>query len=478
MVKGNTKKNIALNLFWKFGERVLAQGISFIVSLLLARILLPSEYGVVSLVMIFIVFADVFVVSGFSTSLIQKKDADELDFSTIFYCSLFVSILIYIILFFLAPYIADFYAMPILKNVLRVFALRIPLSALNSIQHAYVSRHMLFKKFFFSTLFGTLISGIVGIVIALLGGGVWALVAQYMTNTIVDSLVLLFTISWRPKWMFSMSAAKSLMNYGWKVLAADFSGTFFNQLRTLIVGKFYAPDSLAYYDRGNSFASLATENISTAVMSVLFPAFSNESENIENVKYMLRKALSVMSYILFPIIVGLVLVANPLVDFLLTDKWAGCVPFIQVLSLSALISLVGNVSLQAIKAIGRSDILLRLEFIKKPVYLILLFIGVKFSVFAVAVTMLIYSFYSTFINVVPLKHLVNYKYSEQLQDVCKPLFITLLMAGLVFLCSLISMPSGLLLIVQIVVGMISYVLFSILFKVEEFNILKSMIFKG
>ena len=204
------ERNILTTSFiWKFGERFLAQIVSFIVSIVLARILVPEDYGVVSLILVFIAFADVFVTSGFSTSLIQKRDATDVDFSTIFYCSLFVSIIIYVILFFSAPYIATFFGMPALSSILRAFSLRIPISAFNSVQHAYVSRNMLFRKFFFSTLWGTLLSGVLGIVAAYLGMGAWALIIQYMSNTIVDTIVLSFTIKWRPKLVFSITSAKN-----------------------------------------------------------------------------------------------------------------------------------------------------------------------------------------------------------------------------------------------------------------------------
>lgn len=282
MIKQNS--TLFSNLIWKFGERFLAQIVSFIVSIVLARMLMPEDYGVISLILVFITFADVFVTSGFSTSLIQKKDADDTDFSTIFYCSFMISILIYFVLFAVAPIIADFYNTPTLIPILRVFSLRIPISSYNSIQHAYVSRNMLFKKFFFSTLFGTILSGVFGVVAAYHGLGAWALIIQYMTNTIVDTIVLRFTIDWHLKIKFSKQSASSLMKYGWKILVADLSGTFFEQLRSLIIGKVYLTSDLAFYNRGKSFSSLIMDNISTAMMSVLFPDLSNKVDDIQQLK--------------------------------------------------------------------------------------------------------------------------------------------------------------------------------------------------
>ena len=436
------KNTLFSNLIWKFGERFLAQIVSFVVSIVLARMLMPEDYGVISLILVFITFADVFVTSGFSTSLIQKKDADEIDFSTIFFCSFAVSIVIYVILFFTAPLIADFYSTPILVPILRVFSLRIPISSYNSIQHAYVSRNMLFKKFFFSTLFGTLLSGVLGVVAAYNGLGAWALIIQYMTNTIVDTIVLRFTIQWRIKFKFSLKSASDLMKYGWKILAADLSGTFFEQLRSLIIGKIYLSSDLAYYNRGKSFSSLIMDNISTAMMSVLFPELSNKVDDIRQLKNTLRGVISIMSYVIFPLIGGLVVVAHPLTVVLLTDKWVMSVPYLQLLAIAAGISLIGNISLQSIKAIGRSDVVLKLEFIKKPVYVILLVVGVLISPLAIAMTMVIYSIYSSIANARPLSRLVAYSYKEQFQDIWQSFIMTIIMCLLIFEFKLITSNSS------------------------------------
>lgn len=232
------KNKVLSGLIWKFGERILAQGVSFIVSVILARMLTPDEYGIIAMVLVFISLADVFVNSGFATALIQKKDADETDFSTIFWCSLLCSFLIYSILFMCAPFIGDFYNNTSLVLIIRIFGLKVPLSVYNSIQHAYVSKYMMFKKFFFSTLFGTIISGIIGILCAYMKAGVWALVVQYLINTIVDTVILMVTVKWYPKFRFSKKSAKLLMNYGSKILLADLSGTFLDNFVIWLLEKF------------------------------------------------------------------------------------------------------------------------------------------------------------------------------------------------------------------------------------------------
>lgn len=459
-------------LFWKFGERILAQGIAFIISIVLARVLMPSQYGTISMVMIFITFANVFVVSGFSTSLIQKKDATETDFSTIFYCSFVVSLLLYGVLFLGAPLIADFFGMADLCPVLRVLALRIPISSYNSTQHAYVSRHMQFRRFFFSTLVGTILSGVVGITMAYSGFGVWALVAQSLTNAVIDTLVLAITVKWRPRLLFSLTSAKELMSFGWKVLAADFSGTFFEQLRSLIVGKFYSNADLAFYNRGKQFSNLLTDNISASVMSVLFPSLSNYSDDHQQIKNMIRKSLRVLCYIIFPIVFGCVAVADNLVLVLLTEKWKPSIFFIQTLCISGAIGLIGSTSLQTIKAIGRSDILLKLEFIKKPVYLGLLILGVTISVEAVAVTMLAYSVYSTAINAGALRKKLGYTIKEQLKDMQAPFLMSAGMFFVVYMLNWLPFSREILLILQILAGGLLYLGCSLWFQVDAYVYLK------
>lgn len=475
MNANSTKNNVFSGLIWKFGERILAQGVSFVVSVVLARLLAPDDYGIIAMVLIFITIADVFVSSGFATALIQKKNSDATDFSTMFYCSLAVSFFIYILIFFIAPFIADFYNQPILTNVLRVFALRIPLSVYNTIQHAYVSRHMLFKRFFFSTLFGTLLSGVIGIVMAYMGGGVWALVAQYFTNTIVDTSILAFTVPWYPRRLFSWDSARELMSYGWKILAADLSGTFFGQLRSFIVGKFYTAADLAFYNKGQQLPTLITTNISTSIMTVLFPAISNESDNIERVKQMSKRAIQVLSFIMFPLLAGLAVVAEPLVLFLFTDKWGFCIPFVQLLSIGSAIGMLTITSLQTIKAIGRSDVVLRLEFIKKPVYVILLLAGIYFGVIGIAVTMVIYEFYGAFVNMLQMKKYIDYSLSDQFKDLLPATVMTVVMMIPVYFIKMPYVSSGVVLVIKILSGMIIYLAEVMIFKPVAFVFLWNML---
>lgn len=469
------KTKIFSGLFWKFGERILAQGISFAVSVVLSRLLLPNDYGVVAIVLIFINIANVFVTSGFPTALVQNKEADDVDFSTNFFCSLAMSVVVYGVMFLIAPVIADFYKMSELILIVRVFALRIPLSAFSAIQHAYVERHMLFKRYFFSTLFGTLFSGIVGIYLAYKGFGVWALIAQYFTNTIIDIIVLLVTIDWRPRLVFSIQSAKKMMSYGSKILLADLSGTFFDQLRGLIIGKIYTSSDLAYYNKGNQLPNLITTNVSASIMTVLFPAISNINDDNERVKELTRKSTKTMAYIIMPMLLGLACVSKPLIIILFTEKWIQTIPYIQILSLACAIGMIGSVSLQTIKAVGRSDIILKIEFIKKPVYVLLLIAGAFISPLAVAVTMLIYNIFSSFINSYQLSKVIKYSCKQQLVDLGSAFSICLIMCVFVYPISLLNINYWLMIGLQVVVGIILYLALSKVTRNESYYAITNMI---
>lgn len=469
------QNSITGGIFWKFLERIFAQIVSFVVSIVLARILLPDDYGIVSIVLIFITFADVFVNSGFGTSLIQKKDADEMDFNSIFYSSLFVSTIIYFILFLLAPLIANFYKMPLLTNVIRVFGIRIIISSYNTVQHSYVSRKMQFKKFFFSTLFGTILSGFVGIIMALNGFGVWALVAQYLTNTIVDSLILTFTIEWKPKLMFSLKKAKSLMNYGWKVLAADFSGVFFDQLRSLIIGKMYSPADLSYYNKGKQIPTIISDNVSASIMSVLFPAMSNNGENKEEVKKMVKKSTKIITFITLPCLFAVAAMSKPIILILLTSKWENSIIFMQLLSITAAIGIVSGISIQSIKAIGRSDILLKLEFIKKPVYIALLLIGAYYSTLGIAVTGVIYAIYGAIFNCINMGKIIDYNLLEQIKDVIQTVIFSIFLFVILYLINFINISYFAILFIQGILFLLILFIYIKIFKVEEFDFLLEML---
>lgn len=469
----NVRDKVFSGIAWKFAERFLAQGVSFVISVILARILAPELYGTVAIIMVFIGIANVFTTGGFSMALIRKKDADEEDFSTIFYCTLAMSILLYGLLWVFSPILAKFYNIPELKWLMRVFSVSILINSYNSIQHAYVSRNMIFKKFFFSTMFGTVLSGIVGIIMATLGAGVWALVAQYLTNTVVDTLVLSFTVHWRPRLVFSKKSYQELMAFGWKCLAANLIGTIYNNLRALLIGKFYTSADLAYYNKGKSFPDMISGNMSATVFAVLFPAISNASDSLPKVKEMTGKVMRLSSYVIFPMMVGLAAVADTMVPLLLTDKWNACIPFLRFACIYSMFHLLTDINIQSINAIGRSDVVLRLEFIKKPVTLIMILCALQINVMAIGISLPLSSLFTMLVNMYFSGKLIGYRFWEQVKDILAPVIYSAVMAASVWAVGMLKLPGMLLLIVQVAVGCVVYIGLSALKKDESFIYLKT-----
>lgn len=477
MKSQNIKSKVISGLIWKFAERISAQLVTFIVSIVLARLLSPSHYGAVAIVNIFIALANVFVVSGFGNSLIQKRDADDTDFSSVFYFNILMSIVMYIIVFYSAPIIADFYSMPILTPVLRVMGLRLIVAGINSVQHAYVARHMLFKRFFWSTLGGTLASGVIGVVMAYKGFGIWALVAQYMVNTTVDTIVLWFTVKWRPKLLFSLKRLGKMFSFGWKLLVSSLIETGYNELRSLIIGKTYTAADLAHYNKGRQFPNLVVTNVNTSIQSVLFPAMSDCQDKRNQVKTICRRAIRISSYIMLPLMLGLALVAEPFVKLLLTDKWLPCVPYLQISCFVMALMPIHTANLQAINAMGRSDIFLKLEIAKKVTGVIALISVMHLGVMAIALSGVFLTLVSSVINAYPNSKLLEYKITEQIKDLMNALVPLLLMASSVCFIDVIGLNLILDLVVKVIIGAMVYVLSSYLFKNESFMYIWTVIKK-
>lgn len=470
-----SKKSVITNLIWRFLERCGSQGVSLLVSIILARLLSPSDYGILPLVTVFTAILQVFVDSGFANALIQKKDADDIDFSTVFYFNTVMCLVLYLVLFLAAPLIAKFYNMPQLTAIVRVLSLTLVISGLKNIQQAYVSRKMIFKKFFFATLGGTIGAGVVGIVMAYIGFGVWALVAQQLFNMAVNTLVLWLTVKWRPKLVFSFKRLKSLFSFGWKLLASNIINTIYTRIRSLIIGKMYTTADLAYYSKGEHFPSFINSNINSSIQSVLFPAMANAQDEKERVRAMTRRSIKTTTYILLPLMIGLAVVAEPFVRLVLTDKWLPAVPYLQLGCVIYAFTPIHTANLQAIKAIGRSDVFLKLEIIKKIFSTVIIIISAPFGVFALAFSGLINTFVSSIVNTFPNKKLLNYRYFDQLRDIFPALFCALAMGVVVWFVGLIKMNMILSLIVQVLTGAVVYLLLSVMFKLESFYYLLGII---
>ena len=462
-------------LFWKFSERMSSQIVSFVISILLARLLSPDEYGVISLILIFITIAEVFVTNGLGSALIQKIDANNVEFSSVFYLNIVFSIFLYLIIYFCSPYIALFYGSEVLLPTLRVLGLRIPIAAVNSVQQAYVSKKMMFKKFFFSTLFGTLISGFIGVFMAYSGYGVWALVGQYLTNTIVNTVVLWFTVKWRPSLVFSWSKVSSLISYGWKILLSSLLDTGYNQLRGLIIGIKYTSSDLAYYNRGQQYPQLVVVNINSTISSVLFPTISQHQNDLTMVRSMTRRAIKTSSYIMWPMMFGLIVVSRPLISLMLTYKWLPCAPYLQIACITYGFWPIHTANLEALKAIGRSDLFLYLEIVKKIVGMGLLLVSMNYGVMAIALRLVVSTISSSFINAYPNSKLLNYSYNQQIKDMAPSILLSTMMAIIIYPLKYVIENSLILIVVQVTLGMAIYIVFSALLKLESYTYMLNII---
>ena len=473
MDNNELKSKTVSGLFWKLNERVGIQLVRMLTMIVLARILTPEDYGAIALVMVFVGVCDVIVTSGLCTPLIQKKEADKLDFSTIFWTSLFLSFILFILIFISAPAIASFYEMPILSPVLRVLDIGVIISAIGSVQNAFVSRCLQFKTFFYANLIGLIISGVIGIWMAYCDFGIWALVGQHLTNLIISTILVFIIIKWKPTLEFSFIRLKGMWNFGWKIFVAALINKIFQDIRTLLIGKVYTKQDLAYYNQGNIYPHMIVDNVNTTINSVLFPAIALIQDDIPTVKGFLRRSIKTGSFLLFPVLLGFASVAKPLVLLVLTEKWLPSVPFIQVMCIALILSPISAPSQQAIKAIGRSDITMKQEIIKKTVFLVIIIATMFISVWAVVLGTCLGEIWCVVVNAFPCKKQLGYTFGQQIKDIMPNMFISFIMAGVIYSMNYIGMPLLLCLILQIIVGAFIYVILARLTNNESYIYLKN-----
>lgn len=468
------------NLGWKFMERMSSQFVQLVVSIVLARILSPTDYGTVAIVTIFITLANVLIEGGFSSALIQKKDADAIDFSTVFYFSIVFSLFLYVILYITAPLISAFYGVEyqILTPVLRVLGLQVIIFAVNSVQQAYVQREMMFKNFFWATLVGTIVSAFVGLYMAYVGHGIWSLVGQQLTAGVVNTLTLYIITRKLPVLVFSFERLKGLFNYGVKLLGASLLVTGYQEMRALIIGKIYTAQDLAFFDRGKQFPSLIVTNINSSIGAVLFPKMAKEQDSMELIKNSTRQSIRFSSYIMTPIMLGLVAVSEPFVRIVLTEKWIECVPMMQWFCIVFLFMPIHTANMQALKAIGRSDTFLKLEIIKKIIELLSLFIVVWISVDAIVINMAILTTLFTGVNAFPNRKLLNYSFKEQFADILPSIIISVIMLLVILLFNhFVVLKDWITLLADGLLGFVIYVGLSVMTKNKEYNYILNTLLK-
>lgn len=452
------KTKVVSSLVYKFIERVAVKGIGLVIGIILARLLSPEYFGLLAILMVFINLSQVIVQSGLNMALVQNKTADDRDCSTVFYLCAAIAILMIGILYISAPYISRYYNTTELVAPLRVMSVSLIFGAFNSVQTARLQRNLQFKQTMVCGLITTVMSGAIGILLAYLGFGLWALVLYTLASSIISCISMAFIIKWFPKLQFSVSRAKEFFSYGWKILVAALFCSLYADLRSLIIGKKFNTTDLGFYSRGQQFPGTLSNTLDGAVQSVMFPVLSKECDNRDGFLSTLRKTVSLGSFIVMPVMFCLAAAAEPFISFLLTDKWLPCVIFMQVICIGeAPLSLTSS-CLVSIKASGRSDVFMRLEIIRRICMLAVLLVSVFCfdSVFAIAVGYTISAWFDIIVISFPMRKLMDYGLQKQLSDVWKSLVASLITAVCVGLFALIELAPGFILIIQCIIGTLLY----------------------
>ena len=469
---------------WSLVERMSAQLVMFLVSMVLARILNPEDYGILALINVFVTVADALVVGGFGTALVQKKDCSETDFNSMFWLSIGIAILLYLALFLGAPFIAEFYENQDLILVTRVLGIRLVFSAINSIQQAYIQRYMQFKKLFVTSTAAAVISGISGIVAALAGMKVWALLVQQLMYIGISTLLLSICIEWKPKFSCSLDCIKEMWGYGSKVFLATAVDTLKDNIRSLVVGKVFSEKDLAFYNQGKKFPQLIVSEVVNSVGKVLLPAFSEQQDNKERNKELMRVSIRISSFIVLPMVFGLIGVADVFIELLLTEKWLPCVTFLRILSLVYISRSINTIMKNALLSIGKSGINLFHEIVTSILTILMIFMAAFWlkSVELIAWSYVIVSFVGTIIFSYFVVKEYRYKVVEIIRDYLPSLVLAAVMSGIVYTIGILQFHIMLKLVVQVIVGIIIYLGIAKMLKLSEYvmlmDMLKKLIKKG
>jgi polysaccharide biosynthesis protein len=467
MATDSLKQKTTKGLLWSSVERFSNQGMSFLFSVILARMLAPSDFGIIAMITIFFAVAQSFVDSGFSNALVRKTDRREEDFSTCFYFNIGVGIIAYIVLFLIAPLVASFYNQPILSPIIRITGLGVVLNSLCVVQQALFTIKIDFKSQAKVTLSATIISGIVGVVLAYQGYGVWALVWQGVVLSLVRMGLLWLMSKWRPTTGFSKSSFNYLFGYGSKLLASGLLDTIYNNIYPIVIGKFYTPAQLGNYSRALSFAQLPSSNITSILQRVTFPVLSTIQDDIPRLQANYRRLLKLSAFIIFPLMMGLAAVAFPMIRIILTPKWEGCSLYLQIICFALMWYPIHAINLNLLQVKGRSDLFLRIEIIKKIVGVCIMCITIPLGITAMCIGMVASSLISLFINTYYTGKLIDIGYLKQMRGLLPILFNSLLMGSMVYLFIQLFNNDFVKLIIGVFIGAISYIGGAIFFSKQE-----------
>ena len=464
------KATIIKSLIYKSLERFSVKGLGFVISILLARMLSPEVFGQIALITVVINLSLSIIEGGLGTALVQNKDVDEGDYSTVFYICMAMSVLITAIVFAGAPLVASYYKSPELLLPLRVYIFSVFFSSYASILMARMQREMRFKQILYCSLTATCVSGLLALVLAFAGAGIWTLVVYYFSHTVVNCLAMFAAVRWIPRLTFSVARAKVLYGFGWKMLASSLLCSLYYDLRSLIIGKRFSTEALGYYDRGNQIPFVISSALDSSVQSVMFPVLAKAQDDKGALRGILRRSLTLSAFLIIPAMIGLSAIADTFIRLLLTDKWLPSVVFMEVLCIGHAASALTAPNLVAIKAMGRSDIYMKLEFVRRVLMLAVLAITVfAFDfVIAMAYSFALSAWIDAIVCAIPSGRLLGYGVREQFKAVAKIILASVLMGVSVWAVGLLTMPLLLKLVAQIATGVIVYIILCWLLKVDSF----------
>lgn len=474
MSSESLRKKAVSGFIWRLLQNTGTQVVAFVVSIILARLLMPSDYGPIAIISIFTSIANVFIQTGFSSAVIQRQELHEKDKSTMFFSSVALGILLYMLLFAVAPFVAVFYNEPLLSDMLRVQSLSVLFGAFSSVHQALITRDMKFKKSFAAGLIAMVAQGVTGITLALLGYGAWALVYSNLISVAVNSIILFFICGWMPKWVFSFRSLKSMLGFSIKMLGAALINTIFLNIRSLIIGKQYSSEDLAYYTKGNQFPQLIMLQVDGSMTTVLFSALSKTQNDWEQGLRALRRAMKTSLYVCAPLMAGMFAVAESMVLLLLTEKWLFAARYVQVGCIICLFWPL-TAQLHALNARGKSGIVFGLNVVSKVISLVLLLLTFRHSVWLMVLSEAIASAIFLPISMFVYRKYLRYSIRDQIADIFPPILLSAVMAAIVYSVQLLSLPTLVTLVLQVLVGMIVYVAGSLLFKLESFHYILNMI---
>jgi O-antigen/teichoic acid export membrane protein len=471
-IKHKTFQGVA----WSSIERFSTQGVQFIIQIIIARLLLPTDYGVIAMLTIFLAISQTFIDSGFSLALVQKSDRSEIDYATVFYFNLITGFFFFLVLFLSAPLIADFYNTPILVPVTRAISFSLIISALSVVPRAKLTINIDFKTQAKASIAGVIISGGIGIWMAYSGYGVWTLVVQSLLNVGVTTLLLWILSKWFPLRVFSIKSFKRLFFYGFKLLLSGLLDTVYRNLSAVVIGKKFTAQELGFYSRSDQFAQFPSVNISGVIGRVFFPIMCEIQDDNSRLRSVYIKFLKISVYIIFPLMFGLAALAEPLIKVVLTEKWMPSVIFLQVLCFSYIWYPIHGINLTLLQAKGRSDLFLRLEVIKKIIGIVILVITIPFGILAICIGMVISSILSLVVNTYYTKQIIGLGFFKQMRSILPSLILSSTMGGIVFLLTKVGMPDILTLAIGFLVGVLYFVGVSYFTQMEEWKELQILIY--